>query len=162
MAVCGDGVIASGETCDDGNTSNGDACPSDCTITVCTPDGSTRQVSVSFTVPAGSNVGSMTVRLQYPDGVVQIPGSGGDASVGARVTNRPNGFLVDVVDLNYALRVAIAGSRALTVGQLFRVNFDNCVGAPPPALSAFECVVEDAFNTAFAAVNGVTCSVAFP
>ncbi|MBX3156273.1 MAG: tandem-95 repeat protein [Deltaproteobacteria bacterium] len=31
-AVCGDGVIAAPETCDDGNTANGDGCSSACTV----------------------------------------------------------------------------------------------------------------------------------
>jgi len=34
---CGDGIIDSGEDCDDGNDVDGDGCPNDCTITL--PDG---------------------------------------------------------------------------------------------------------------------------
>jgi cysteine-rich repeat protein len=35
--LCGNGVVdtAAGETCDDGNTAGGDACPGDCTLPVC-------------------------------------------------------------------------------------------------------------------------------
>jgi len=33
--LCGNGVIDAGETCDDGNTAGGDACPSDCTLPLC-------------------------------------------------------------------------------------------------------------------------------
>jgi cysteine-rich repeat protein len=161
-AVCGNGVIEQGETCDDGNTNTGDTCPPDCAVEICTAAGTVKVVSVTFAPPAGANVGSLTVLLEYPDGTVQIPGSGGDPSVGARITNRPSGFLVDGVDLNYALRVAVAGSRALTVGQLFRVNFDICQGAIPPEIADFRCTVEDAFNTAFNPVPGVTCAVSFP
>jgi cysteine-rich repeat protein len=34
-AVCGDGVIEPGETCEDGNTADGDGCDSNCTATAC-------------------------------------------------------------------------------------------------------------------------------
>src|SRR5437016_4864562 len=34
-AVCGDGVIELGETCDDGNTMDGDNCPATCVINTC-------------------------------------------------------------------------------------------------------------------------------
>ncbi len=33
--VCGDGILGPGEDCDDGNTANGDACPSTCTLELC-------------------------------------------------------------------------------------------------------------------------------
>jgi len=161
-AVCGNGTVESGETCDDGNTLNGDTCPSDCTIQVCAPAGNMRTVAVSFTPPTGASIGSLTVLLEYPDGTVQIPGSGGDASVSARITNKPSGFLVDGFDLDYALRVAVAGSRALTAGELFRVNFDNCTGSTAPGASDFSCSVQEAFDTSFGPVSGVTCSASLP
>jgi len=161
-AVCGNGTVEAGESCDDGNTLDGDACPSDCKIQICAPDATVRTITVDFAVPAGSNVGSLTVFVQYPDGTVQIPGSKGDASVSARITNKPGGFLVDGFDFDYALRVAIAGSRALTPGQIFRVNFDHCQSAPEPTVDEFACAVQEAFNTSFQPVNGVTCSVSFP
>jgi cysteine-rich repeat protein len=37
-AVCGDGIINSGEECDDGNTNNLDRCPNDCQVSVCGDD----------------------------------------------------------------------------------------------------------------------------
>ena len=33
--LCGNGTVDAGETCDDGNTAGGDACPADCTLPVC-------------------------------------------------------------------------------------------------------------------------------
>ncbi|HRI67817.1 MAG TPA: GON domain-containing protein, partial [Polyangium sp.] len=33
--VCGDGFVSNGETCDDGNTMDGDACSSSCTVPMC-------------------------------------------------------------------------------------------------------------------------------
>jgi len=34
-AGCGDGIIGASETCDDGNTGNGDGCDSSCQIEYC-------------------------------------------------------------------------------------------------------------------------------
>ena len=49
--VCGDGIVnlAGGETCDDGNTLDGDGCPSNCRIEAC----------------AGPAQGRLTVRAQF-------------------------------------------------------------------------------------------------
>jgi cysteine-rich repeat protein len=159
-AVCGNGMIEPPETCDDGNTMTNDACPPDCDIQVCTAAGTTVTAQVNFAVPAGSNVASLTVLIEYPDGAVQIPGTGADPSVGMRITNRPGGRLVDGVDLDYALRVGVAGTAAIPAGQLFRVNFDACMDASPPTAGQFTCTVLSAFNTSFQSVTGVTCSVA--
>jgi cysteine-rich repeat protein len=35
VAVCGDGVLESGEACDDGNTANADGCEADCSLPAC-------------------------------------------------------------------------------------------------------------------------------
>src|SRR5262249_5707387 len=109
--VCGNGTVESGETCDDGNTVTNppaDSCPADCTIITCSPAGTTRVVSVSFTPPAGKNVSSVTVLLEYPDGTVQIPGTADDDTVAAAIANPPSGFLVAAYDYDYALSVGLA------------------------------------------------------
>jgi len=160
--VCGNGIIESGETCDDGNTVTNppeDTCPADCTIITCTPGGAKQVVSVTFTPPTGKNVASITVVLEYPDGTVQIPGTADDDSVTASVTNTPSGFLVATYDYDYALKVGVAGTRAITVGQLFRATFDLCQGATAPTAAAFKCTVTDASGTNFQPVSGVTCAV---
>ena len=160
-AVCGNGIVESGETCDDGNTVTNppsDTCPADCTIITCTPGGTTK-VSVSFTPPAGKNVASITVLLEYPDGTVQIPGTADDDSVKDSVSNTPSGTLVGRFDYDYALTVGIAGTRAITVGQLFQVTFDLCQAATAPVAADFKCTVTQASGTNFQPVNGVTCAV---
>jgi cysteine-rich repeat protein len=160
-AVCGNGSVEAGETCDDGNTVTNppdDTCPADCTIITCTPGGTTQTVAVSFTPPAGKNVAAIAVLLEYPDGTVQIPGTGSDAAVAARVTNPPSSTLVATFDYDYALKVTVAGTRTITVGQLFRATFDLCQGVTPPAAAAFTCTVLDASGTDFQPVSGVTCS----
>jgi cysteine-rich repeat protein len=162
-AVCGNAVIEPGETCDDGNTITNppaDTCPADCTIITCAPSSTQRTIAVNFSAPAG--IASIAVLIVYPDGVVQIPGTATDASVLARVTNRPSGFLADAVDYDYAMRIAFVGTRAISGTQLCRVNFDTCSGAAAPAVTDFRCQVLEANDVSFRPVSGVTCSVAFP
>jgi cysteine-rich repeat protein len=158
-AVCGNGSVEPPETCDDGNTNNGDACPSDCRIVLCATDGAQQVFSIGFSPPGGASVSSIAVLLVYPDGTVQIPGTGSSTAVSTRVTNRPSGFLFNVVDLDYALRTAIAGTRALAVGQLFRVNFDHCTDTPAAEASDFTCTVLEAVNPRNQPVSGVVCTV---
>lgn len=159
VAVCGNGDVEAGETCDDGNTMNGDSCPDDCVIVACAAAGTLRQVDVRYQSPV--NLIGMTVFLEYPDGVVQIPGTGTDATVGARVINRSPG-LPSFVDRDYGLRASINGSSAWPTTRMMTVNFDNCQGVPPPLAGDFNCTVLEATNTAFENVPGVTCSVELP
>lgn len=162
-AVCGNGTVEAGESCDDGNTVTNppaDTCPADCTVVTCSPSGMQRTIAINFSAPVG--VASIAVRIVYPDGVVQIPGTATDASVLARVTNRPGGFLADAVDFDYALRVAFVGTRAISGTQLCRVNFDTCRDALAPIAGDFGCQVLEANDTNFQPVNGATCSITFP
>src|SRR5262249_57324376 len=83
-AVCGNNIVEAGETCDDGNTVTNppaDSCPADCTIITCTPADTMTRINVSFTPPAGKNVASLGVLIEYPDVVVQIPGTRADVPV---------------------------------------------------------------------------------
>ncbi|MCX8071730.1 MAG: hypothetical protein N3C12_04690 [Candidatus Binatia bacterium] len=162
-AVCGNGVVEPPETCDDGNAITSppnDTCPADCTIVTCSPSGERVEVSVQFASPRG--LASVAVLVEYPDGTVQIPGTGDDSSVGARVLSRPSGFLTTVFDFDYALRVGLAGTRAISGTQLFRIQFDRCRDATAPPASAYRCRVLEANDVSFQPVAGVTCSVALP
>jgi len=164
-AVCGNGTLDDGESCDDGNTITnppGDTCPADCTIINCPTDGTTRTVSVSFTPPAGKSVSSISVLLEYPDGTVKVQGTGSDPSVQTALSNTPGGTLVAAVDYDYALSVQLAGTRAITPGKLFDLSVRNCRGASPPAASAFKCTVTDATAPDSSAVTGVTCAASLP
>ena len=160
-AVCGNGQLEAGETCDDGNTITNppnDTCPADCTTINCATAATSRTVSVSFTPPAGKSVSSMTVLLEYPDGTVQIPGTGSDDPVPSAISNTPGGALVAVFDFDYALRVNLVSTAALTPGKIFDVSFADCLGAVPPSASAFKCTVTKAAAPNLTAVTGVTCS----
>jgi cysteine-rich repeat protein len=161
--VCGDGHVdfGRGETCDDGNTVEGDSCPANCTIHPCTGAGTTVSADVSFTAPAGVDVGGITIFLRYPDGVVRIPGFANDASVQNSITNLPDNAFSTPNDLDYALRLVMfsADGSAIAASPLFTVQFDNCAGAAPPQADDFRCTVETAVDTNTAPVSGATCAV---
>ncbi|GIV04381.1 MAG: hypothetical protein KatS3mg015_3211 [Fimbriimonadales bacterium] len=162
-AVCGNGVVEPAETCDDGNLVTNppaDSCPEDCTILTCTPSGTRAEVAVNFSSPRGLT--SIAVLVEYPDGAVQIPGTGDDASVATRVTNRPSGFLASIFDFDYALRVALAGTRNISGTQLFRIQFDVCHTVAAPPASAYRCRVVEANDANLQPVSGVTCTVTTP
>jgi len=170
-AVCGDGTVEAGETCDDGNTVDEndpsvpttppDTCPGTCRIESCAAGTTTPQdVSVSFSVPPGGEVAGITVFLDYPDAKTSIPGSG--SGVGASIKNLPGGVLSSPNDLDYGLIEGVVSLSALTPGRLFSVTFQNCPGAPALAASDFHCVVKDASDTLGNTVAGVSCSVSIP
>lgn len=163
LAICGNGVVEAPETCDDGNTVTNppqDTCPADCTILTCSPSANRAEVAVSFSSPRG--VASIAVLVEYPDGNVQLPGTGDDPSVAARVVGRPSGFLATVFDFDYALRVGLAGTRALSGTHLFRIQFDLCRDTSNPPAASYRCRVIEANDTNFQPIAGVTCSVTTP
>jgi hypothetical protein len=152
-------MIEPGETCDDGNLKSLDTCPPNCVIDSCVPSGTMRLTNVNYASPVP--LLSITVFVEYPDGIVQIPGTGTDATVGARIVNRSPG-LGSFVDFNHALRGSISGSQAFPTTRAFSISFDNCQGAAPPTAGDFSCTVLEAVNLQFNNVSGVTCSVALP
>lgn len=160
LALCGNGVVEPPETCDDGNTRTADACPPDCVIRSCVPDGTTRPADVTFRSP--TSLVSITVFVDYPDGTLQIPGTGTASTVGQRITNRPGGFLATFVDFDHGLRGTLSGASPLTNPRLFTINFDRCQDAPPASVADFDCTVLEAANQMFQPVAGVTCSVSLP
>jgi cysteine-rich repeat protein len=163
--ACGNCTVDPGETCDDGNTVDGDSCPHNCVIESCTLDqSSTRTFSVDFTPPAGVQLAGITVLLDYPEGQVAIPGGGNDAQVLASISHLPFGRASSPNDLDYALIEAVVGSSALTPGRLFTVTFDDCQGATVPTAADFTCTVTDAADTGANVVDPTTvgCTVTSP
>jgi hypothetical protein len=160
---CGDGALDAGETCDDGNGSDDDTCPSDCVVDVCSPvTGTMRPFDVVFTPQAGVNVGGITVLVDYPEGRVEIPGP---PIPGGTITSLPPGSFPIPTDLDHALRmiVAIGGGGGLAPGVLFRVNYRDCSGAEPPLPVAFGCSVLEATDPFSNPVtNEVTCAIVAP
>ena len=166
LGVCGDGVVnfGQGETCDDGNTLDGDACPANCRIRTCTASGTHLLADVQFSPPAGVDLAGISVFVRYPDGVVRIPGMTNDSSVVNSILNLPDNGFSTPNDLDYALRVVIftPDSSAIAPGRLFTIQFDTCTGAAAPQASDFRCTVESAADTNNAAVANTTCSVTLP
>jgi cysteine-rich repeat protein len=158
VSGCGNGLIVAPETCDDGNTDNSDACPSDCIVDNCDPiNGSDTTVSVNF---AGSeDVAGITVFLDYPEGKVSIPGSGGSIPSGI-ITDTPGFAFAQSNDLDHALRQAVVDGAAFPSGLLFNVHFEDCNGASAPTAGEFTCTVETAGDANLVEIPGVTCSVA--
>lgn len=166
LSLCGNGVVDFdvGETCDDGNTVEGDACPANCRIAACTGSTDTLDVDVSFTPPAGVDLAGLTVFVRYPEAVVRIPGRASEQLVQDRVSNLPDNTFTTPNDLDYAFRLVILtpDSSAIPAGRLFTVRFDRCEGTATPVASDFTCIVEDAADTNNEPVSGTTCAVALP
>jgi cysteine-rich repeat protein len=164
--ACGNGRIEAGETCDDGNTQNGDVCPADCRVEPCTPTATRVDTTVRFARPTGTSVGGIVVYITYPDGRISLPGTGLEISVKARVTNPQSGFTINTNDFDYAIRVAeSAANRTLNpANPLFRISYDLCQGETAPAAAAFTCTVLDV-STPLGdplPLTGISCSVTVP
>jgi len=155
---CGNGLVELGETCDDGNTDDGDSCPASCVIEACEAQpGSDFTVDVTF---AGSDeVAALTVYIDYPEGQVSLPGSGGSVPDGI-ITDLPGFAFSQVNDLDYAVRESVVDSFAYPQGLVFRIHFETCAGAPAPTAGDFACTVEVAGNASSEEIQGVTCAVA--
>jgi len=161
--LCGNGVIDPGESCSASDRCTTGVtcivCPQDCAVAACTPGPPTETFAVQF-VPGNQGATGVSVRVGYRSSVASIPGMGADASVGARVRNRPANSIVAVNDLDYALRVVLSRSTAFT-GSLFTVEFDSCAGAAAPMLTDLTCTVEQC-SSANGAVSGCSCTVSGP
>ncbi len=160
--TCGDGVtnLLGGETCDDGNYVNGDACPSDCNVNPnCTSPGGPVIGTVNLTGVPTAGLSSVIVFITYPDGTVQIGGSG----AGAIGINAVGADSVTPNDLNYGIRVLTLSPDGTTPinNPPFTIDFITCNGAVPTD-AMFNCVVESAFDTAAQPVNNLTCAVDVP
>jgi cysteine-rich repeat protein len=160
---CGSGVVIAPETCDDGNTVNTDACPSDCIIDSCTPNsGSDDPWTVTYTSPGGKPVGSLTVFVDFPENKLSLPGTGGGTppgifefdsfSVSAVTNDVEHGFNGNLTSI--AVPVQDLGADPLIV------HFETCSGAPSAAAAGdFVCTVLGASDLTGKALKGVTCGV---
>jgi cysteine-rich repeat protein len=157
---CGNGLIEAGETCDDGNTADGDACPATCVIEACdAQSGTDFTVDVEFS--GSSDVAGITVFLDYPEGQVSIPSSGDQIPSGI-ITDTPGFAFSQPNDLDYALREVLVDTFAFPEGLLFRLHFETCAGQAAPTAGDFTCTVEAAGDVDSNPIEGVTCSVATP
>ena len=155
---CSPGTCVPFETCDDSNANFADACPSDCSIAICKPGGSTATISVTFTSPTA--LGALSVFVEYPDGVVAIPGSGVSTDT-SRFTADPS-LIVTPNDLDYAVRVGLLAGSGSISSPAFQMTMDSCAGGGAATADQFICHVESASDTSQNVVTGVTCAVSVP
>jgi len=156
--VCGNGMVESGEDCDDGNTADCDACPATCRVpsSSCTVNAVRHPQSVRVQAPADTNLAGALVCLRYPDGIVSLPGNG-------QVSGRLSGFngFTAVNDFDNAVQVSLLPNTAAP--QLtFTLSFDLCVGATAPPPAAFSCVTKDASDEFGARIDPPTQVVCTP
>ena len=162
-ALCGNGQIDAGETCDDGNTvqdtgvGGDDVCPSDCNAS-CAVTGS-QGVTVGVVTP--EPLLNAVVLVSYNDTDVNIGGIGNDAPVIAAVSSGV--FATSPRDTDSALRIGLEDPSftGVSSGAAATVTFNVCSGAAVTAAD-FGCMVVDAGNTSFESISGVTCSVSVP
>ncbi len=139
-----------GETCDDGNTTEGfdDRCPSNCRIAQCVPTGQTLTVNVDFAASAPDTFAAgLELFVRYADGVVSIPGSSDAQSVRARIES-PGGVFPSITpnDRDYGLVLVLLDPSLFGAepGTAVTVELDLCEGAPAPTAGDFECTVNSA------------------
>jgi cysteine-rich repeat protein len=144
-AVCGNGVIESGEDCDDGNTVNCDSCPSNCKTSTapiaCPTTGVRHAQTIHLEAPAGAVLSGGLFCIDYPSGVVALPGTG---NVSGRVTGLSGGvpFLNDFDNAAQLSFVVNPGQAQLNPV----ISFDLCTGHTAPLPTAFQCVTKSASN----------------
>jgi cysteine-rich repeat protein len=152
---CGNGVIEGflGETCDDGNTQNGDGCPANCHVDSCTPvPASSFGAHVTYANNAGTTISGLGFFVDYPEGKVAVPA----ATAGFGVSNSFN-------DLGYGFT-----DNAVKIGglptSLLTLTFQTCQGAPAATAGDFSCTVTDASDDDGNVVDSskVTCTVTVP
>ncbi len=163
--LCGNGVGDQdvGETCDDGNTLDGDSCPSNCRIARCTSSGERVIVDVlwSSDVPELLLAGAQFF-LNYPDGIVALPGFAAEPAVSERFSS--DNFSASPNDLDYGVRALLlensgAGSGP---GTFVTIEFDACEGAALPTDCDFACTFEEGSDPNFNDVDPETvqCRIA--
>ena len=161
-AVCGNGKIEIGETCDDGNTKDGDSCPSNCRIERCIETSVTRRFAIFVEGRAETDVQGVTVFVRYPESKISIPSGGSDDPVKRSISDAPADVLQVPNDLDYGLRDVMVGTKPFHPGRLFTIQFRDCQGANPPEARELQCVVEDASDPAGGPVRDLRCSVRNP
>jgi hypothetical protein len=164
---CGNGLVTNGsggtlnETCDDGNLENFDSCPADCKVDACTPTASPRSATLVISGADALNVAALTVELDYPEGKIDLPGSGfGVASIQDETFS--SGF--DSVDFDHALRIVVSNDVAFGQTNIANMDFVDCSAAIPPVPGDFTCTVKEAFGAGgtpdFTATT--SCTVTIP
>jgi len=135
---CGNMIIEADETCDDGNTSDNDECPSDCRVRSCVLSGTRLRATVTFAVSGANGLPrSATVLASYPDGVVGLP----DGDERSRLVRNNQYTLVFEADFDHALRARVGRNQGISTAYILAIDFDRCAGAELPVAGDFGCQV---------------------
>jgi cysteine-rich repeat protein len=163
--VCGNGMVESPETCDDGNTVNADGCPADCIVDPCsqTPNpGGVLTVNMVNNESGQTTFGVVTVFIDYPEGKVLVPGTADDSQVQAAVTDRPTTGSPTCLpnDRDHGLQFGCLSTNGFNEGLFFRINHTDCASVGPPALGEFNCQVLEATDPIGFPVSA-TCTLSY-
>jgi len=132
-AVCGNGLIESGETCED--------CPDDCIVDrPCETTSKSRIATVDLVQAERTYPLGFAIRIAYRNDKLSIPGSAFDSSVVARVATSKESSHVVARDVGHSLRLVITDPQGLNDSSL-TITFDTCKGARAAADDAI-CWVE--------------------
>ena len=96
-AICGNGVVEDGESCDDGNAIAGDGCEADCSITVITPACGDGNLDPGEVCDDGNQIAGDGCELNCTETVTTMPQCPGDPSCPSLDPN-PNDGLTTVDD----------------------------------------------------------------
>jgi cysteine-rich repeat protein len=154
---CGNGIVEGfppfNETCDDGNTVDGDSCPASCHIDSCTAvPASSFGAHVTYTGPGGTTISGLGYFVDYPEGKITNP-----------ATTAPFGVSNDVNQLGYGFTVEAVKLGGLP-SPLLTLTFQTCQGASAATAADFKCKVTDASDDLGNVVDPttVTCAVTVP
>lgn len=133
QAVCGDGLVSGGETCE--------TCATDCKPRLCKPAGRYKFAIDLQSHPAWEPTAA-TIHLSYRTDKLSLPGTASDRSVVERVGFGDSGSGINAIfDVDHSLRVVRAESKPIPKPMAV-IEFDGCDGAPPPTSEDLDCVVE--------------------
>jgi hypothetical protein len=153
VAVCGNRVLESSETCE--------TCAPDCVVGPCdAPGAPTQAYIVDLVQPTGFQPTTATVLVGYDSTKLSLPGTGTATTVRQRVVAGPpvpQAFTPN--DKDYAVQVLI--SRNTPLAQLFTATFDRCGSAAAPTLADVSCTVLSCAQGG-GGVTGCTCTVRLP
>jgi hypothetical protein len=147
-------VIDPGETCEDGNTADEDACPPTCVNSCTRVPGSSFKASVTYTGPTGTNIAGLGIFVHYPPTKVNIANPDTDVTA-------PFGVSSSVADHGYGFQGEVAKAIGTLPSLFLHMTFLKCVDAADPTAADFACDMNDAADDQGNVVpaSEVTCTV---
>jgi hypothetical protein len=130
--------------------------------TPCVPAANTeRVVAVRVTPPEGGLMSGVSLRLDYPSAKLSLPGDGDKIPAGT-LTHTPPGALAAANDSDGAVRLLVAKAGEIPPGEVLRMRFERCEGAPDAVAGDFTCTVLEVSDPTSNLISGVTCTAVLP